>query len=71
MLMGNCSAGFGEIGQKSVRNRILVKIDPVYFSLVVNQLVEVVQDKQLLNLSDRGEVHLRISQSEEENKRNS
>ncbi len=45
----------------------MVKIDPVYFSLVVNQLVEVVQDKQLLSIyPDRGEVHLRISQSEEE-----
>ncbi len=55
-------------GKKEYREiEFLVKIDPVYFSLVVNQLVEVVQDKQLLSVyPDRGEVHLRISQSEEE-----
>ncbi len=55
-------------GKKAYREiEFLIKIDPVYFSLVVNQLVEVVQDKQLLSIyPDRGEVHLRISQSEEE-----
>ena len=60
-------------GKKAYREiEFLVKIDPVYFSLVVNQLVEVVQDKQLLSIYPDREVHLRISQSEEEkNKRNS
>ncbi|MDI3543473.1 MAG: hypothetical protein PWP57_1078 [Candidatus Atribacteria bacterium] len=54
-------------GKKEYREiEFLVKINPVYFSLVVNQLVEVIQDKQLLSIyPDRGEVQLRISQSEE------
>ena len=66
--MENTQLVLEKSGKKAYREiEFLVKIDPVYFSLVVNQLVEVVQDKQLLSIyPDRGEVHLRISQSEEE-----
>ncbi|HXL01834.1 MAG TPA: YigZ family protein [Candidatus Atribacteria bacterium] len=54
-------------GKKKHREiEFLVKINPVYFNLVVNQLVEVIQDRRLLSIyPDRGEVQFRISQSEE------